>query len=47
MKLKNEYSMLYLETDTLNTTENNNILKIQFIFHVVDRSSQWSGFLHV
>lgn len=32
--------MLYLETDTLNTTENTNILKIQFIFHVVDRSSQ-------
>lgn len=32
--------MLHLKIGTLNTTENNNILKIQFIFHVMDRSSQ-------
>lgn len=32
-----------LETNILNTTENDNILKIQFIFHV-DRSSQCDQF---
>lgn len=31
------------ETNILNTTENDNILKIQFIFHV-DRSSQCDQF---